>query len=65
MEQSLYDKTSRMILGSKTKEELRASWKFIELVEKNGSQEPGAPNTKDSVESLKKLWFEKDSEIFS
>jgi len=62
MEQDLYDKAARMVLGSKTREELKTTWNFISLMEKNSVN-----NTicTEAIKSLKEMWLKKDSEIFS
>jgi len=62
MEQDLYDKAARMILGSKTREELQTTWNFISLMEKNSANNPVCM---EALKSLKEMWFKKDSEIFS
>lgn len=66
MDQDLYDKAARMVLGSKTREELQTTWNFISLIEKGFSHNPEEDiSSRESIESLRKMWFEKDSEIFS
>jgi hypothetical protein len=60
MERKLYYKAARMILGSKTREELQTTRNFISLIEKQS-------NLEDLyfIEKLKKLWLKKDHELFS
>ena len=65
MEQELYDKTTRMIMGCKTREELKTSWNFISLIEKGCPPNPEDIVNKEALDKLRKLWYEKDSEIFS
>jgi hypothetical protein len=62
MEQDLYDKAARMILGSKTREELQTTRNFISLMEKNSNS---SPLCMEAIKSLKEMWLKKDSEIFS